>query len=78
MGRDSHRPPPTNRGIYFNPRARVGRDSQLLFDLTLRRDFNPRARVGRDKKVRGSCSSCIHFNPRARVGRDWLVMRFMT
>ena len=34
-----------------------GATSQLLFDLTLRRDFNPRARVGRDARFSRSRSA---------------------
>jgi len=32
----------------FNPRARVGRDSQILKKILAELGFNPRARVGRD------------------------------
>ena len=33
---------------YFNPRARVGRDSRRCARTSARSNFNPRARVGRD------------------------------
>jgi len=33
----------------FNPRARVGRDPELIAHLPARHGFNPRARVGRDQ-----------------------------
>ena len=41
---------------YFNPRARVGRDTITEVTLDMIYNFNPRARVGRDgrsyRKVR--------------------------
>ena len=37
--------------LYFNPRARVGRDALLRQSSCARQYFNPRARVGRDELV---------------------------
>jgi len=55
----------------FNPRARVGRDkNMLIYHLLYLCSFNPRARVGRDPLRLLSQSLTRCFNPRARVGRD--------
>jgi len=35
-------------GLYFNPHARVGRDSNDIIVVSKYRNFNPHARVGRD------------------------------
>ena len=57
-------------GYSFNPRARVGRDSNSLSLLQWMRCFNPRARVGRDSDAAAKHAGNVGFNPRARVGRD--------
>ncbi len=54
----------------FNPRARVGRDSNSKYTRFGLKSFNPRARVGRDTTSMRSEMIFWCFNPRARVGRD--------
>ena len=54
----------------FNPRARGGRDPELVgFDFTSA-SFNPRARGGRDDFIPSTSALKSSFNPRARGGRD--------
>ena len=55
---------------YFNPRARDGRDENVLPRRSPRSNFNPRARDGRDYLREHARSGLPHFNPRARDGRD--------
>ena len=60
----------------FNPRARVGRDTDANVPLApIRLRFNPRARVGRDRPAGADGSPVHRFNPRARVGRDSPTIR---
>ena len=56
--------------LYFNPRARVGRDLLPCYNSPHYANFNPRARVGRDQYPPTSVHAYDYFNPRARVGRD--------
>ena len=59
---------------HFNPRARVGRDSNKRPTFRAYRNFNPRARVGRDRCHTVLTFTMCHFNPRARVGRDGSIL----
>jgi len=48
VGRDGKIDGIMDNGDGFNPRARVGRDTDRAASSSVRRRFNPRARVGRD------------------------------
>ena len=54
----------------FNPRARMGRDSNSALTFAKASCFNPRARMGRDPLREVLPTSLPSFNPRARMGRD--------
>ncbi len=54
----------------FNPRSRVGSDSQPRWRLRLRPYFNPRSRVGSDDRLSFLRYDPGNFNPRSRVGSD--------
>ena len=54
----------------FNPRAHVGRDTNLFLFGDIRQSFNPRAHVGRDPVIGSTRLVLTCFNPRAHVGRD--------
>ena len=55
---------------YFNPRSRVGNDSQHLQLSPRQCHFNPRSRVGNDDKHITGKVFRVDFNPRSRVGND--------
>ena len=54
----------------FNPRARDGRERDLISGIASCLCFNPRARDGRESQPRNSEGSSSGFNPRARDGRE--------
>ena len=71
MGRDNEAKKIVENVVGFNPRARVGRDPNQRWGVTMSiASFNPRARVGRDVRRSRAALKNISFNPRARVGRD--------
>ena len=69
-GATIHRHRDLSPAKYFNPRARVGRDTRSQAAGRRTSYFNPRARVGRDELRTKAGKRARHFNPRARVGRD--------
>ena len=54
----------------FNPRTRVGCDTEFVPLQERERGFNPRTRVGCDNKTRVIIVLQKGFNPRTRVGCD--------
>ena len=54
----------------FNPRARAGRDNDIIRSKEVKWCFNPRARAGRDAPDPNDKEGDKCFNPRARAGRD--------
>ena len=61
---------PATLRLCFNPRARGGRDGQLITYTWEDKCFNPRARGGRDFDRKKGKNQEQSFNPRARGGRD--------
>ncbi len=54
----------------FNPRSRVGSDSDLYNIPITAAYFNPRSRVGSDFELDEKAQKLYNFNPRSRVGSD--------
>ena len=70
MGRDSATSTATAHSSCFNPRARMGRDMNLMVINTQNQKFQPTRPHGARRSSSTPTTEVSSFNPRARMGRD--------